>query len=173
MIVNIPIGKDLPAFAADISLLSADIMFRLATTVGLKNKLLDARAGCYPTKKDKDGNTVTNEDYSVDNAVAYVQKTWDNLVAGEWGRERGSGSGLNELDARILKLAEAAVRAAIKGANIKLKDVADDVFDATVADYIAHPESGPLLRTKAEELIAAEKAAPKPTIDLSRLGLKV
>lgn len=168
-IIHVPVGKDLPPFAADVDRLPADIMFRLATTVGLKNKLLDARAACYPTRRTKDGGTEPNPDYSPENAMAMVQKVWDNLVRGEWGRERSASVNLSPVEARIERLARAGVIALLKAKGHKVKDVPE----AKMAEFVkAYKEKyGETLFAEAERQIEAETRLQSMPVDLEDLGL--
>lgn len=170
-IVHVPVGKDIPAFAADTSLLSPEIVHKLAFEpgVGLKNKLLDARASCYPNRKNKEtGATEPNPDYSPENAAALVQKVWDNLVAGEWGKERGEAVYMSPLDARIHKLARAMVVAFLKGKNIKVKNVPEEKMAEYTAQVINGAKSAEI-RAEAERQLAQEALMAGAEIELGDL----
>lgn len=172
-IVKVPVGKDLPAFECDVDLLPQDMIYKLAFNpgVGLKNKLLDARAGCYPTKKDDAGNTVPNPDYSVANATAYVQKVWDNLCQGVWGRERGAAANLSPVEARVLKIATATVTAYAKSQGVKVPSRDLENFDELVEEYTNDNKEE--LTAQAERELAAEALRPAGGVNLAGLGLKI
>ncbi len=153
------IGKDLDAFAADLSVLNDDIKARLMIH-GLGQKLADARAGM---------NTKT-EGYEPAKALAMVQKVWDNLAAGNWGRERGAGAGLNPVEARMRLIAGKAVRAAIVAKGLKVKDLGDTKVEELITGYVAKHEA--TLRDQAGAELAAEAGRKSvASVDLDDLGL--
>lgn len=147
------VGTDLDAYEFDAGQLTDEIRARLMWH-GLQQKLADSRAGMNRNTKD----------YSPDKAQALVDKVAANLIAGEWGRERGGGNTMNRLDARIMKLCREKVRDAVKAKGMKVKDLADGVFDAKVAEY--YEKAYETLRPVAEAQLAAERAAKATEVDI-------
>jgi hypothetical protein len=119
---------------------------------GLKQYLADGMAGCENVVDAKAG---------VDARVA-------KLLSGDLTRTKGEAAIKTDTpEGRALKNAKAAIKAAMKEANISLKDMAEAIAEAAQAKVASEPE---WLEEAQAELAMEKKKASK--IDISALIAK-
>lgn len=164
--VKAPYAEGHPLTAGEASQLNQVLAENLRNNFA--GKVKDAKAAAYVEANGGKAEDVTDaqlKGVTLDDAVIESLRAEFTEYAEtyEFGVRRG-GRIMDPVEREINRMAEEAVKAAIKGKGIKLSSVADDKFDELVRGFI---EAKPELREEAERRVRAAQDAAG--IDLSAL----
>lgn len=152
----------------DLSKLTPDIIARLVVH-GATQKVADAAAGAKKLAQENLGANASDDEVNelaADIGKSLMQKVVDNLLAGNWGVERGTSAAVDPIVAEIRTLLRGKIKAKMAAEKWKAlslderNDLADSIFAKLPEEKRAEIESA------AKSEIARKKAAKKVALSL-------